>query len=240
MAELPRQSDASIPERVRQADRLSAPPQVEHHPSRLRRLKIGVIGWLLWAHIYISMFSLAVVLFFSLTGITLNHPDWFLAGAERSASYTASLNPRWVALLVFPADGDPAEAVDKLAVVEHLRREHGITGALASFTADDYECQVTFKGPGYQADAFIERDTGHYTLSTTSQGLVAILNDLHKGRDTGPVWSVLIDISAILLALVSLTGLGLIFFLKLRRRDGLIMALAGLLLVLLVFWLGVP
>ena len=39
-----------------------------------------------WLHIYLSMFSLAVVLFFSVTGITLNHPDWFFGGAERAAT----------------------------------------------------------------------------------------------------------------------------------------------------------
>jgi hypothetical protein len=30
-----------------------------------------------WLHIYLSMFGLAAVLFFSVTGLTLNHPDWF-------------------------------------------------------------------------------------------------------------------------------------------------------------------
>ena len=36
-----------------------------------------------WLHIYLSVFSLAAILFFSVTGITLNHPDWFYAGVER-------------------------------------------------------------------------------------------------------------------------------------------------------------
>ena len=66
---------------------------------------------------------------------------------------------------------------------------------------------MTFKGPGYAADAFIDRETGHYTVTQSYHGLVAILNDLHKGRDTGPAWSILIDVSAILLTLISLTGL---------------------------------
>ena len=28
-------------------------------------------------HVYISMFMLVIMLFFTVTGITLNHPDWF-------------------------------------------------------------------------------------------------------------------------------------------------------------------
>jgi hypothetical protein len=46
---------------------------------------------------------------------------------------------------------------------------------------------VTFKGHGYAADAMIERDTRKYKLTQTSHDLVAVLNDLHKGRDSGPV-----------------------------------------------------
>ena len=107
-------------------------------------------------------------------------------------------------------------------MVEHLRQAHGIGGALADFKVDDAECVVTFKGPGYAADAFIDRETGHYTVTQSYHGVVAILNDLHKGRDTGPAWSILIDASAILLTLISATGLVLLFYLKLRRVPGLI------------------
>jgi len=34
-----------------------------------------------------------------------------------------------------------------------------------------------------------------------------VANDLHKGRDTGKTWSILIDVSAVLMTLISLTGL---------------------------------
>ena len=56
---------------------------------------------------------------------------------------------------------------------------------------------VTFKGPGYAADAFIDRESGRYDLTQTYHGFIAVINDLHKGRDTGPAWSVVIDVSAV-------------------------------------------
>ena len=34
--------------------------------------------------------------------------------------------------------------------------------------------------------------------------MAAIVNDLHKGRDTGPVWGAVIDLSAAVLVFVSL------------------------------------
>jgi hypothetical protein len=86
---------------------------------------------------------------------------------------------------------------------------------------------VTFKGPGYAADGFIDRKKGTYDITESRLGLVAIINDLHKGRDTGGAWSNIIDISAAVMVLVSLTGLTLIFFLQKRLMTGLIAVVIG-------------
>ena len=57
---------------------------------------------------------------------------------------------------------------------------------------------------------------------------------------TGLAWSILIDASAIVLTLISLTGLVLLFYLKLRRIPGLAVAIIGTIIVLALFLLGVP
>jgi hypothetical protein len=193
------------------------------------------------------MFGLAAVLFFSVTGITLNHPDWFYGNSERQVQAEGQLDTKW--LRVSPAMGrgagaesagepDRSEEVAKLEVVEQLRKSHGIRGALADFRVDESECTVSFKGPGYAADAFIDRDSGHYNLTETLHGFIAVLNDLHKGRDTGPVWSVVVDLSAVVLTIISLSGLILIFFLKLRRGPGLVVSLVGaaVIVAICLFW----
>jgi hypothetical protein len=198
-----------------------------------------------WLHIYLSMFSLAVVLFFSVTGITLNHPDWFFGGAESSREAEGDVRSQWLHAAASTEEGSEAKGdadgqVAKLEIVEHLRKTHSIHGALADFRVDDTECVVSFKGPGYAADAFIDRETGHYRLTESYHGFVAVINDLHKGRDSGPVWSVLIDVSAVLMTVISLTGLVLLFYLKLRRIPGLIVALGGTVLAIALYWFGVP
>jgi hypothetical protein len=199
-----------------------------------------------WLHIYLSMISLAAVLFFSITGITLNHPDWFFSGAERRVEAQGQINLAWLrdrgraSNTAEGTNNDPADQVSKLEIVEQLRKTHGVRGSLADFRVDDRECLVTFKGPGYAADAFIDRETGHYSLTETYHGFVALINDLHKGRDTGPVWSVLIDVAAILMTLISLTGLVLLFYLKLRRVTGVVVALVGMLIVLALYRIWVP
>ena len=226
---------SSIVESLRRNSAGSGDRPPKAGPSLLRTLKIKTVKLTLWLHIYVSMVGLAAVLFFSLTGITLNHPDWFFAGSERQEQAEGDLDVKWLR-----GEPDRSGEVAKLEVVESLRHRHGIRGALADFRVEETECTVTFKGPGYAADAFIDRESGHYNLTQTSHGFVAVINDLHKGRDTGPVWSVVIDVSAVVLTIISTTGLILIFFLKLRRVPGLIVGVLGAAALVAIAVLLVP
>jgi len=169
-----------------------------------------------WLHIYISMVSFAILFFFAVTGLTLNHTEW-IAGQQKTTQARGELKPEWL----------NGPQVAKLEVVEQLRKAHNIRGALSDFRIDEQQCGVSFKGPGYAADTFVDRKTGQYDLTETRSGVVAVLNDLHKGRDSGGKWSLLIDISAVLMTLVSLTGILLILLLKRYRVSGLLVALGG-------------
>jgi uncharacterized protein len=80
---------------------------------------------------------------------------------------------------------------------------------------------------------------GKYTLRVSSQGWVAALNDFHRGRNSGAVWAVLIDVAGWFLVLISLTGLGLLFYLKKIRLNALVvMALGGVVMLALMQWLA--
>jgi hypothetical protein len=177
------------------------------------------------------MLSFALLLFFAVTGLTLNHAEWF-DSHERPTVIHGALNKAWV------NTPDPA-AVAKDELVNYFRRKYRTKDALSDFHVDGQQCEILFKGPGYEADAIIDRETGTYDLSVSPFSLVAILNDLHKGRDAGKSWSAVIDFSAILMALVSLTGLTLIFFLNKRRFSGLVLVVVGALLCYLVYYLWV-
>lgn len=173
------------------------------------------------------MVSLALVLFFSITGITLNHQEWF-AAREISAERHGTMNVSWL-----------TGSVDKLQVVEYLRST-GVRGALADLRIDDGQCEVVFKGPGYAATALVERSTGRFDLTESRRGFTAIVNDLHKGRDTGPVWGVVIDISAAVLIFISLTGLILLYFVHKYRIAGVMLCGAGALTAYLLYLFWVP
>lgn len=159
---------------------------------------------------------LLVVLFFSITGFTLNHAEWSSGGViQRDVTGTVDL--KWL---------DTA-APDKLNIAEKLRQDHSLRGHVDEVRIDERECTVMFKAPGYAADAFIDVKTGQYQMTIVEEGKLSVMNDLHKGRHSGRLWGVLIDASAILLTVISLSGLGLLFFLKRIRTGGLIVVAVG-------------
>lgn len=183
-------------------------------------------------HIYLSMVSFAILFFFAVTGLTLNHAEWFFSGKERVSQHNGKVDPKWAS----GSDGPVA----KLEIAEQLRKVDHIKGSVAEFRVEEKQCAVVFKGPGYSADVTVSRETGEYEVTETRMGFVAVINDLHKGRDTGRSWSVIIDASAVLMVLVSVTGTVLLFFLKRRRVEGVVVAVAGAAICYLVYWLWVP
>lgn len=191
-------------------------------------MKRKLAEWSRWLHIYLSMFSFVIVLFFAVTGLTLNHLEWF-PEKETLRDSDGKLNPTWVNV------ADTAQ-MKKLEIVELFRSEYRVNGVLNDFRIDETEISVSFQGPGYTADAFIDRSKGTFHLTERSLGFIAWINDLHKGRDTGQGWKWVIDFSAIFMSLISLTGIILLLFLKKKRINGLIWLVAGLALVVLLYF----
>src|ERR1700754_519950 len=180
-----------------------------------------------WLHIYLSMVSFFIILFFAVTGLTLNHANWF-DGHEQTTKYTGKVPLKWVSV-------KDTAAIAKLEIVQYLKHTHHVKGDIGDFIIDDDQCTLSFKGPGYSADAFVKRDDGSYKLSETTSGLFAVMNDLHKGRDAGKKWAWVIDVSAVFLTLLSLSGLVMISFMKKQRLSGLINLVIGGMVCYLIY-----
>lgn len=178
------------------------------------------------------MASFGILFFFAVTGLTLNHADWFFSDQAATTKSKGTVPIDWVKTGV--------ASVAKLEVVEHLRRENGVRGLLGEFRVEEERCSASFRGPGYAAEALVDRATGAYELSVTRMGFIAVINDLHKGRDSGAGWSLVVDLSAILMIVVSVTGLVLILFLRRHVVNGLLIAAAGALLSALAYLWLVP
>jgi hypothetical protein len=209
----------------------AVPPRIPE-PPRTPKWKRKIASVSRWLHVYLSMVSFAILFFFAVTGLTLNHQQWF-ANQQRTTQSKGKMDVRWL------RTSDPKN-VAKLEIVEYLRTQHKLASAMSEFRIDDGQCSVSFKGPGYTADVFIDRDSGTYDLTETKMGLAAILNDLHKGRDSGRAWSLIIDISAVFMTFVSVSGLVLLCFLQKRRFSGFLAAGVGAALCYAIYLIWVP
>jgi uncharacterized protein len=202
------------------------------------------LAWTRTIHIYLTMAALALMLFFAVTGITANHEEWFGATTPHERVATGAT---------------PADAVaraDKLRIVEHLRAKFGVTGALFEFNVDDPEqFVVEFRAPGYSAKAEIARTTtaaaesiGDATSRSSGQtkvtfrtfNLIARMNDLHRARDTGETWRVIVDAGGVLIILASVTGVILWIALPKRRKVGIAWAILGIAGSVAFYWVVVP
>jgi len=184
-------------------------------PPRRRRRK-STAYWMRVIHVYSSVICLLVVLFFATTGVTLNHPGWTFGLDGKETTLEGTL----------PASFSTADGIDFLVVAEHVRVEHGVKGFVDDHRADDREGRVSFKGPGYDADVQFGVIDGNYELTVYEEGLIGVLNDVHKGRGTNSAWARVIDVTGLGLILVAVSGLGIQVLTAKRRR--LALSLAGI------------
>lgn len=199
--------------------------------SEARRHRFRVPSIVRWLHLYLSLAGFATILFFALTGITLNHAALFESGGAREREIEDDIPPTLVAAAATP---------DRDALAAHLRAKHALKGEPVDFDVDAEMCSLVFKGPGYTADVSIDRAAARAVIRETQLGAVAVLDDLHKGRDTGRVWSLIIDLSAGLMAVSSLTGLWLLFYVRRRRAAGIVVTVVGSIVLTAIALLFVP
>ncbi len=199
--------------------------------------------WARRLHIYISMALLLVVLFFSVTGITLNRPEIFVKSEPDSSEQVLSL----------PADLFQSErgpfVPNEAAIIDYLTKHAQLSGkpsALQVFTEIEDgeliegEISMDYKGPGYNAAVFIDMLAREAVVEKSHYGLVAVLNDLHKGRNSGEVWKWFIDITALLMVLFVLTGVCLLVPKKKTFNTAIKWTLFGSIISLLIFFVAVP
>jgi hypothetical protein len=153
--------------------------------------------------------SLIGMLLFAITGITLNHAGQIEA-EPKVVSRKATLPPELLAVL---AKG-PEEGKRPLPVqLEPFLDEAvgaDVAGREGEWSAD--EVYVALARPGGDAWVSIDRETGAVEHEKTTRGAISLLNDLHKGRNTGTAWSWFIDIFAVACVIFTITGLILLQF----------------------------
>ena len=152
-----------------------------------------------------SGLSLAGLLIFAITGITLNHAGE-IAGNPVVRQQQFVIEGSALKALQRPVpEGDkrPVPA----AARHRVEQQFGISLQDAAGEWSEYEVFVAMPRPGGDATLTIDRETGEAKLETIDHGWISFFNDLHKGRNTGIAWAWFIDIFAVACLVFSITGL---------------------------------
>ncbi|MDR9466880.1 PepSY-associated TM helix domain-containing protein [Marinospirillum sp.] len=191
--------------------------------------------WVRPLHAYSSMFMLLIMLFFTVTGLTLNNRHW-TPDPPLPAEVEQQLPPA-LSQQLLEADHPETLAAETW---QWIREEVGLaSGELSSrWSAGEASLFLDVKRPGGYTYVEVFPEENYLWLENQSQGWLAVLNDLHMGRYAGEAWSWFIDFSALVMLVFTLTGFWLILFHPRRRSRTLILSgLGGTLMAGLYVWM---
>ncbi len=137
----------------------------------------------------------------------------------------------------------PDDPTKELPIVEKLRKDFGARGEVnvrPTYEKESESFSVIFKAPSYQATANIRASDGFTRVKHESRGINGVLLDLHRGKNSGESWSLVVDVVAGLFVIVSATGLILWSSLRGRAQHGMAVLLLGLALSVAVYFIWVP
>jgi len=176
-----------------------------------------------------ALFSLLI--FFSVTGITLNHLDW-VSSAKEPQLWQGQL-PEPVLASFSPPVSQP--------LLNWFSFQHSLSVASnIEWDGDAQELLLDYQYPAGFAYVILDVSSGAYSIDYQKGSFWQVVNDLHKGRHAGGAWSWLIDISAVFMVLFSITGLIILWQNRPKRRVGVILTLIGTATPLLLFVWAVP
>jgi hypothetical protein len=173
------------------------------------------------------------MLLFSATGITLNHAGRI--GATPSVTtQTATLRGD----LLDEIRAAPRPESGRGPLPPKLRRWLEAEWRVGAIDGDaewlDEEIYMALPRPGGDAWFSIDTATGEATHEVTERGWIAYANDLHKGRNAGPMWAWFIDLFAVACVVFSITGLFLLYLHGRQRAMTWPMVGLGIVLPLLI------
>lgn len=184
-------------------------------------------------HLYSSTVLFTSLVFFCVTGFTLSH-GWYLDGSANTDSLELEV-PADIADGLDVDTWDPdLESLQKLVEARtELRSPQNI-----QLDRDYGEVTLSYAAPAGDAEVIASRDGIFVDVQQGSW--LAVLNELHKNRDAGIGWSLLVDITAIGMLVFAFTGLIIVFQNRRKRNSSLWVIGVGLATPIAVFVVFVP
>jgi hypothetical protein len=183
-----------------------------------------------------SAICLIAMMLFAVTGFTLNHAGDIEAKPKISQK-TGHVPASLLQLLNAEVAQRSQKNVDTslpASMVQWLEAQHHIDAANKAAEWSPEEIYVALPRPGGDAWLRVNLEDGALEYEKTERGVIAYLNDLHKGRNTGTAWSWFIDIFALACLIFCITGLFLLKMHASNRRLTWPLVVAGLVIPMLL------
>jgi len=152
-----------------------------------------------------SAICLMAMLLFSFTGLTLNNATLVEATPQVTRLNATLPGPLRAQLQAFAAGHVDAEVPLPSEIADWTNSAFpvDVRGKRAEWSEDD--AYIALPRPGGDAWLRIALD-GSAEFEKTDRGWISWLNDMHKGRNTGPAWSWFIDLFALACVVFCITG----------------------------------
>lgn len=181
-----------------------------------------------YVHGWLSAFAFLVLVFFSATGLLLNHPDWFEPAKDET---TETITLPDSLLKTIKQKENPSDEI-----LAYIRQQHDLVGRYKSSEVMDGEVMIHLESPAGSSDVWVMLDNGEAEITQKPASTVSLLNELHRGKNASVSWSWLIDISAILILLMSIAGYILFLSIKTRLVTHLTLTALSIGLLILLIW----
>jgi len=187
-----------------------------------------------WVHVYLSTLFFGLLIYFCVTGIMLNHTDWYTANGDRDL-VSGQLPTDLAARL---RDG---QRTDLTELEAYIAEQWRLTDPRkVQHDRDVNEITLDYPLPAGYAFVTVFAEEGTLEMERQKGTLLGVLADLHKGRHSGIAWSWVIDLSAIGMILLALSGFAILFQQAKWRTTGLIAMVAGCVTPWLIYLAWVP
>lgn len=199
-----------------------------------------IFHWSRLIHVYLSTLFLGLLIFFSITGLLINHSDWIKSPADEGQfekPIPADVLASWEGF----DWSEAGELPETKPILTFLKNSYGLVHP-KEVKVDNEAREISFDFQMASSYVFVTAGADDKSLRFEHRnfGFWQVMGDLHKGRNSGSSWSLLIDVSAVAVILFSLTGLFILFQNMKQRRIGSLLTVGGLLLPVLIYYLLVP
>lgn len=189
-----------------------------------------LLHWSRTIHVYLSIALLIILIFFAITGITLNNAST-ISGTPAVSTLTIDGLPD------LPRDAEN-RIIPSPEFIDYLHNEFDIHLDLATLTYEDEFLVIDYQTPGKAMIIEIDQEYGEVFVEKTNFGVIAMLNDLHKGRHVDILLSWFIDFSGVILIIFSLAGFILLLPNKRRLKKVAGYSFIGIIILFLGYYLG--